>query len=180
MQKVEGSSPFSRFRESLIQSDRLLSFSWSPTNDRCENLSHERCSDNGELPVWRCALCAHRVASRRRLLPLHSLPASNRDGRLGAGTNRRPYATPTAGRGSAEQLATSRWRPREVLLQRLWLAPVQPQPREPSTDERAYGRLRRGPRGTPELAQLCCLRCTVGADPQRRAGALRGGKAVGS
>src|ERR1700733_5915583 len=140
MQKAEGSSPFSRFPKSL----HIVGFfcRWPPTHDRCENIGHGRCLDHRRLPVRRRALCPQRATSRRRLLPLHPLPTPNRDGSIGASANRRSHAAILARRGSAEGLATSRRRPREAFLQRVWLTFVQSQPRGPYASERAHGRLR--------------------------------------
>ena len=111
----------------------------------------------------RRSLRAHRAGAGRRLLPLHSLPAPYRNGRVSAGADRRPHVPVAPRRGVGEGLAPSRRRFREGLLPRMRGAPVQPQPRRPRPDERAHGGLRRRPGGAAQLAYLRRLRGGLGS-----------------
>lgn len=110
----------------------------------------------------------HRTGERRRLLSLHALPASHRHRRLGSSANRRAHAASAPRRGPAQMLAPPGRRTREVLLRRVRLTPVQPQPPKPHLRQRAHGRLRRGPRRETLMALIRHLRRTLGANPRRR------------
>ncbi len=119
----------------------------------------------------RGALRAERAGAVRRLLPLHALPAPHRDGGLAVGADRRPQPSARQGRGARQGLAPSRRRLGEVLLPRVRVAALQPQPRRPGADGRAHVRVRRRSGRAPEPAPVRRLRRGVGADPGRRAAA---------
>ena len=62
---------------------------------------------------------------------------------------------------------------REAVLRRLRVAALQPQPRRRPPDEHPARSLRRRPRRAPAVAPVRGVRRRLGADPRRRAAALR-------
>ena len=128
--------------------------------------------DHRRLPLRRRALRAQRAPAQAGYC--HCTRCQRRTGTAASAQARIDGRTFRAdrGRGRRSRLAPSRRRLREVLLRRVRLAPVQPQPRRPVADEHPHGGVRRGSRGAAELAQLRRLCGAVGADPRRRARAL--------
>lgn len=144
---------------------------------RCQTSPCERRRFERWLFVRRRSLRPHRSAADGGLLSLHSLPTEDRHFQLGAGEDRREHPEARAGRGIAQGVAASSGRPREAVLLRVRLAPLQPQSRRSLADERATRRVRRRSRHPAELALVRRLRGALGAHPRRRAGALQRGQA---
>ena len=78
-----------------------------------------RAAADRRLPLRRRPLRARRATRARRLLPLHPLPAPNRNGGRDLGADRSRLAAHRGRRGARPRLATRRRRLREMLLRRL-------------------------------------------------------------
>src|SRR5204862_218881 len=119
-----------------------------------------------------------RAPARRRLLPLHALPASHGDGSVAAGKGRAGLPPRYAGRGRDPRLRP-RTRLREALLLPLRLCALESGPARPRRPQRPPRGVRRRPRRPPVPSPVRGVRRSVGAVARRRPAALPGAAAAG-
>ena len=126
-----------------------------------------------EMRMRRRALRADLAVGLGFVLPLQTLPATNRHGGISQRPRRARFVPRAAGRRSTAGLEARRWLG-EMVLWRLRLCHVQPRSGRPVSDRDPPRDAGFGPRHPAERAAVPGLGGALGADPGRRADAASG------
>lgn len=127
----------------------------------------ERISAHGWLQLRCRQVRGERAVGRGQLLPLQALPASQRNCSVGQRPSRIRHVSDRRRRGQAASLETRR-RWGEMVLRRLWLFAVWPQPQPRRSNRHPHGNIRPRSRDPAKRPPVRRLRRTLGADPRRR------------